>query len=464
MRVLDFNKKSGFFWLPENFEKKIPGDLVVSDGGSIELSVLGNFDEGLDEAFEMRLSSARILGFVEDEGVVTLDGCAYIKKQTALGGIGRSKIRVQSLLCGGHYEVGEVASFNQIDFHIEGLDEWLNITGISVERDYENRTATINYVKQHPVALGNFRGFEISIGFAYSFPGAPILKEAKITHGAYLSLKSIAAQPLQEFTVLIYQLTNFFGFAMNAKVSSYKIAGYNDTFVEEIPGGGEYRIPVKVFLPLRPLFDEVPQVIGPRMLFSYRTISQNAAIIFKCWLEAYEEILPALSLYFSVVQGTHRYADSKFLALAQGLETYHRRTSNRLLMDSEDFQTLKRHVIDSCPEKHRSWLDGKLKFANEISLAHRLKDLIEPNLPYLPKDIDQKRFVRQVVDTRNYLTHYSEELKDKAAHGRDLVELILRLEVIFVLSLIRHIGFTEAEVAVIMAKNHDLRQRLKPLD
>lgn len=48
MRIREEFKKTGYFWLPSGPEKKIPGTLVISDGGEIELEVVGLFDESIE--------------------------------------------------------------------------------------------------------------------------------------------------------------------------------------------------------------------------------------------------------------------------------------------------------------------------------------------------------------------------------------------------------------------------------
>ena len=68
------------------------------------------------------------------------------------------------------------------------------------------------------------------------------------------------------------------------------------------------------------------------MLFGFMQIRENAESIFNKWFDAYEELSPALGLYFATRTGAYQLLDGKFLALAQGLEVYHGRTLNRKRM------------------------------------------------------------------------------------------------------------------------------------
>lgn len=47
MRIEEEYIKTGYFWLPERNEHKIPGILTIKDGGDIELEVVGLFDESI---------------------------------------------------------------------------------------------------------------------------------------------------------------------------------------------------------------------------------------------------------------------------------------------------------------------------------------------------------------------------------------------------------------------------------
>ena len=67
MRIKEEYRKSGYFWLPDHPDKKIPGTLTISDGGEIELEVVGLFDEST-KALTNEEELSRIVGHVEKDG------------------------------------------------------------------------------------------------------------------------------------------------------------------------------------------------------------------------------------------------------------------------------------------------------------------------------------------------------------------------------------------------------------
>lgn len=99
-------------------------------------------------------------------------------------------------------------------------------------------------------------------------------------------------------------------------------------------------------------------------------------------------------------------------------------------------------LIENCHEEKRDWLQGKLMFANEIVLRKRIKRLIKPFKYLFGNNRNREKLINRVVDTRNYLTHYDQCLKAKAAEGRDLQILCQKMEVLFQLHFLQLIGFS----------------------
>ncbi|SDU15434.1 hypothetical protein SAMN05216296_2091 [Pseudomonas pohangensis] len=462
MRLKEEYKKSGYFWLPGNEDKKIPGTLTISDGGDIELEVVGLFDEsikGLNGEDDLN----RIIGHVEKDGFVTLDNCFYKKKNYAFFGIAKSLIHVNQALSGVAYEQDEKVTFHTVSFSIEGLNEWVGISGISVAYGDDYRTATINYTPQDEIIYNLINEFKLHIFFGYTLPGLPATTEAKITHKTYLKLSSEKARELPEFIYALHQITYLLCFAVDATVAISDVSATSNEIVMQITENKSRPVNIKIFYPSLPFPKEHPKIDFHRMLFRFAHIRENAEEIFNNWLNAYSVISPAIGLYFSAVSGSHKYLDGKFLALAQGLETYHRRTSSETLMDRSEFRSMMAKLLWMCPKENRRWLRGRLRYGNEINLGQRIKKIIEPYKSYIGNGKQRSKIIRGVVNTRNYLTHYSEELKDESVKGANLWVLCQKMEAIFQLHLLQQLGFTVSEIQEILASNYKLQQKFSEI-
>ena len=207
MRIEEKYKKTGYFWLPNNEESKIPGILSIDDGGRIELEIVGHFDEGMNSLSDDH-DLSRIIGHVEKDGLVTLDDCFYTKKNFSFGGISKSKILVNKVLGGAAWDQDEKVSFNTFSFSVDCLDEWVGISGINVDSDWNTRKATISYEPPEKISIELSNGMKLEICFAYTLPGFPNLTEAKITQRAYFRLESEELRELSDFTSIAFKITN----------------------------------------------------------------------------------------------------------------------------------------------------------------------------------------------------------------------------------------------------------------
>ena len=460
MRIEKEYAKTGYFWLPEQQENKIPGVLTIKNGGDIELEVVGLFDESI-KALNGDDDLSRIIGYVEKDDLVTLDNCFYTKKNISFGTISKSKILVTRVLSGVAYDKNEEVTFNSLSFSVDCMDEWVGISGINVQSDWDKRTATISYKPPENIDFSLNDGMKLEICFAYTLPWFPNTTEAKITQRAYFKLSSETLKPLQDLIEIIYKLTNFMCFAIDTTVTLKKLKATSMERQEETSEGKSYPVPIYIYYSSIPYSEKVPQKKGHQMLFNYDSIKTNAQSIFNNWLNAYEILSPALNLYFSTKIGAQKYLDGKFLALVQGLETYHRKTSDEKLMDEREFKLLVNTVKKSCPDKNMDWLEGRLIHGNEINLGKRLKKIIEPFKEHLGTSKERSKLLRKIVDTRNYLTHYSEELKDKSAEGRELWLLCQKMEVIFQLHFLKVLGFNDDGIKNVIENCYPLKNKIK---
>ncbi|MGX5660318.1 ApeA N-terminal domain 1-containing protein [Castellaniella ginsengisoli] len=461
MRLEEDYIRAGFFWLPDNPDKKIPGILTIKNGGEIELEIVGLFRSDKEELLGNN-SYDRIAGDIEKDGLVTLDKCFYTKKSIAFGGISKSKIHVGYVLSGVAYEPGEDVLFDRFSFSTDCLNEWMSVTGIKIDQDFDQGTACIEYTRPAPICYSFKNGMSLEINFEATIPGSSWTEEVKISQRVRLTLRSAALKPLSEFIATTHKITNFLCFAIDTVVSIKDVTATCKEITFEISDGMHHPKPIKVFYRSIPFSDKESAQNFHLMLFTHKTIEENAGEIFNKWLEAYEAIAPAMSLYFSTKTGAQRYLDGKFLALAQGLETYHRRSSHEMLMDEATYSELAARLMENCPPEHADWLQGKLRYGNEISLSTRLKRVVEPFKKHLGTKTEIKRLIRDIVTTRNYLTHYSEELKDVSCKGPELLALCSKMEVIFQLHFLQVIGFTETEVDQVVNNSFSIKGKLAP--
>jgi len=86
--------------------------------------------------------------------------------------------------------------------------------------------------------------------------------------------------------------------------------------------------------------------------------------------------------------------------------------------------------------------------------------MVKPFKDLFGNEKERGSFIRKVVDTRNYLTHYDSGLETKAASRESLQELCMKLEALFQLHFLRLIGMDSESIKSIANKNPTLCHKL----
>jgi hypothetical protein len=115
-------------------------------------------------------------------------------------------------------------------------------------------------------------------------------------------------------------------------------------------------------------------------------------------------------------------------------------------------------VLADCPGLIDS-LVARLKYGNEHALRKRLFDLID-RMDESTRDIigiDTGPFVEAIRNTRNYFTHWSEELKDDALQDYELVKAVEKLRVIASVVLFMELDMARDEINEAISKDPFIR-------
>lgn len=176
---------------------------------------------------------------------------------------------------------------------------------------------------------------------------------------------------------------------------------------------------VDIYIPglINPPRKEIPFEF--EMLLSFQKIEDMASQIFQKWFENIKVFDPAYDLY-NVVQYTPELTlESKFLFMAQALEF------------------LATHHLFKEAERMENKLSLKMKIENLVL------DLQELTCKVFNPD---EEFIKAFVTTRNYLTHWNPHKKDKSWKGNDLHFAILKLDVLFKLTILKQLGLSQEKL------------------
>lgn len=473
MRLPEPIEKSGFFWLPEDANTCLPGILRISKLGEVKLEVSGfSPDPSSSRLLDDPLVGpkdkffSRIVGIVGKNEQVTLEECSLVDGVSHLGGLRSATFGANRAFVGSIYGDRQDVTFSKINFSVEGLDEWLGISGIHTDYNRNEKRTSIDF--KLPEAIALHLPDEMEMNFVFIGTPSPlslVTTEASITQKAYISLRSreLRLRPLDDFTNLIFKLRDFFCFAMDKTVALESVTGYSKDITQSIRNGEEDKIleiPIKIYYRSLPYSEEKPKVHLPDMLFFYGDVENELGKILEGWLKNYGNSEPAFNLYFASKSGINGYLEFLFLSLVQGIETLHRRNFQETKRPNEKFEKLRNRIFENVTEDEKKWLEEKLKYANELPLRQRLRRMIKPFKSSFGNKRERDSFISKVVNTRNYLTHYDDSLARQAADGTDLWMLSRKLEALFQLHFLRLVGMENESIISIVRRNTALRRKL----
>ncbi|MGJ5630121.1 HEPN domain-containing protein [Nostoc sp. CALU 1950] len=462
-------ERVGEWWLPEMPDRKVAGILKFNPtiGGTLELlGSLINVQDG-DQPSHPQLILGNCLG-----GRVSLLNNSKIRSQLTLEGVGITIFQTR-LICDGLHIANKVdLQFLSLSIHYSYLNQWLSVSNFDIKKSYEQGELNIN-CKNNISVIQTSLGEDIKLSFdVISFHEETWVQDLEINQIAYATISFSEKRPLKEIEKIMLNFQNFLSFAIMHPVYPLIVTGI---MVAEIFDSldGSYKqgaVSVKLYRPILDGFREYQSALFPAksplfhadILFGFRKISNNFNTLIQNWFKKTDWLETVYNLYFSTFYNSNLYLNNIFLILVQALEVYHRKNPEfEQLETSEDKHTQRIELIlNDTPIEHREWLKSKLKYSNEKRLAARLQAIFE----YLSDIIlqlatardgfkrfsnkrEQKHFIRQVVDNRNYLTHYDESLKNRIGDESKLYYITEKLKIIICLCLMKELGFNKEEVA-----------------
>ena len=430
---------TGYWFLPENKEEQISGEISYSPEDGVVIKFLGHF--GDEKTLIENSYFPLILGVLQNGKKVTLIGSNKKNSTISFPGIPTMTLVSSYALVGQHFETLDDICFQQVQARFNNLYQFLNTNGIE-----EQRSAAFVNLKYTPPPNIDFsiENKLLSIQFlgSASYAGDNH-KSFTILQDAHLQVKYDADTSINE---ILEDLSVFQGFLTFATFES----SYPTKITFPIRNGNSFES-YKVELFFRRIVER--RAKGNKhfqYLFNYPQIQDCFQEVISNWWEHYDKLEPIIDLYLrSFYYYSANFSENQFLEIMHALESYHRRNYNNSLYAKPVFKEIKSEILAAVPEKHRPLLTEKLNFANEPALQRRLEELFScvDSYDFIKRIVpDTKIFIREIKQTRNYFTHYSKELESKSLKGVELYYATMKLRVILTILLLKKINIPEDSI------------------
>jgi hypothetical protein len=462
----------GRWWLPESPENEVPGELIYSPDDDVRLELQGDLHAPDDGGFHPPIfrNAGLILGITLKGKEVSLLDCTQLKGNVTLGEsrvIPQTAFRCKYAFIGYHFESSVTVKFKEILVRFTQLDDWFDQNPFHYEQSNSFSEVNLGYnaPESCQATVGEYTILFFSVGPSLSRPSAG---EFSISQKAWIKITSINCERnFQDFLPVIRRIQDFLTLGVGIPVFPIEMEGFCESNTQILENGKVYPYSIQIFYALPWQAKPMRRIYPTEMVFTLKYLQDRLEIFLQNWFAKSDDLKPVLDIYFSLLYRDDIYAEFRFLGLAQAIETYHRRMyGGKYQPDDEYIAGLYKRFLQVIPSDinrsfRKSLTEGKLRFANEYSLRKRLQELIRSlqNIllfPFIADTTERNKFIDQVCNTRNYLTHYDIELQSKAATtGEEIYQLQIELRAILDALFLRDIGFAVDGINELLNKNRN---------
>jgi hypothetical protein len=452
----------GVWWLPETPEKRVHGTLFYTPQ-EIKLELSG----GLREVDMQKLgiveippSTPVIYGSAETLGQCTLFQNGESSKTMPLGGQPTSSTWESRMLFTGVH-ISDPLNFEYSDWTIafDGLEEWIGVGPFRWDNTKNGQRpveVTAHYVQPEIISVKIVSlHAQLRIDYAVNV-SLSIFRSLTLEHSTFVILQPDSPKQLEWYFKSLRDIQNFFLFCIGEPVFPKMITAHvlsQEQEEEESP-----RKEISVYFRV-PHIREQERLSPALMPMPLRSIRHMLPEMLNHWFSKGEKLQDAYNLFFSTIYNTESFVQSVFLSLTQALETYSRAVHDALYLPSAEYEkvsvALNSAIPSDTPQDLKVSLKSRIRFGNEYSLRKRLMMIMNSLEEKTTKLIcdDTARFIARIVDTRNYLTHYTEELREKAVKNNDLQFANYRMQLLLTILLCKEMGVNETSIRSVLMSN-----------
>lgn len=399
----------GYWWLPNLEENKLPGTLTFSQEDGASLEILGVFDIKKTPQVEKPII---ILGNTQQGKPITLYKCFYTHWIDSLTGLGGSKYHVHVIFEGVQFDSEDKIKFHELYGSYTDLDAWVGIYGFTIEYDH-NDGKFISKVKYEKPASQFFDindDFEVGIGFSSHGPGKSIIQtEVKISQRACFIVKSKNGGG--SFDDLFAQLNIFSSllqFAVQRIPYPISVFGLSQENSQQRDGKEPYYPEVKIYYePIESILSQ-KEKLPQEFLFTFGDLTAEQIV---AWFASFDKYQTVIYLYRSLFYSNRLFIDTKFLSIAQAIESLHS------ILNNANRRVFKVRILEL--------LTNKKVFINQLI-----------------SDIDL--FAERVRDTRNEFVHHDKH--PLTFQKEELLSAIYLLTIVVEIYLLGIIGVSDEKV------------------
>lgn len=458
-------RRRGYWWLPDDSSSPVPGTIRFDPQGACELELDGSLGP-TEHGEQSRGNTDLVYGKTRDGKDCTLVGAFEVARRSSGVGVESSRLVFNRLLIGDGPCDPETTCFTHCTVDIAGLGEWMErdpLSGIiSPKPDSDGTYGSITYARPESVDIP-IQSRDAIICIEPRLSGHYSYRVRQIEYREELVIRPREPRPYQWYLDIVFDFRDLLDLFLNRTAPIGSIALYSDSDAED--SGRRSTWPAKhdvCFRPVGPLYDRKQNT--ELVPFPYPVLANDLQRIVDEWFRAGERTSTLARLRFGALASERLTPEFSFLALMQGLESFHRATQAGMYLPRREYDAIAEAMEQAIPQQTppdlRASLRSRLKYGNEHALRKRMNDLVD-SLPGALRGMifgDEVMSVARMVDARNYIVHRDESLRATSMTPGELIRAANRLDLLASYHLLRQAGLS-AELLEKQMTQHSAFQR-----
>ncbi len=449
----------GLWWFPEKQAPALMGTLSFDpeNGGALELT-----EQITDHSQPPTITCSRnydIIYGAAGGAQVTLTGCNLLSRQSPVPsihvfGFSVSSVHFNHQIAKPEEQILEESSlcYSQLTLSYTHLDEWMGPVGF-LEDDRCYRRERFEPIEVELPEQND------KLTFWFGNSSYRSATELSMKNRARISIERRDHSHFNNYKwYTIFSLSNLLTLAAGEPNFPFKVTANTKD--------GIFR--TDIFYKSEGYIDNPKPVNGRDMLFTLDDLDAEFTACISAWISKHFWLWLTTDLYIQTVYHPTLRPTTKFLLLAQALESYHTNSSHinssrkDVYLPSAKYKPIAKKVRNAIPDCVDEPLLGSLRSriggANKYTLRSRLVAICEHLSDYDSGAIaetvgDHENFAKALTSLRNRLTHHPVKDFD---HYADMLELGLRLtksmEVLVRLCLLSELDLPHQRVAKLMRR------------
>jgi hypothetical protein len=447
---------SGEWWLPDNPGEKLYGTLRYSPT-NIELELSGTLAEITDAHLTLGASTFKdhpcVHGLTHERQKFTL------LRVGAFSLSATTKYNASHIITDKHVPALVELKVRRISFYCDHLDKFICRDLFSQEKDGHGRdfkSYTIKYTQPDKIAW-RIDGIGATLDLQTSMRASSNRDEQwhKLHAQSHVTITPDTHHDLEWYVDQIWRFCYLLTLITDEVTSPTGI----EIYLEDDKYSGWHLYNSAKSRPIN-------EMSAPSFLFHLAHLIDIFESILNKWFSVSDTLLDSIHLLMDAQRSQGHNVEGRFLLLAHAVEVISRATTSSEYMPKADYDIVIKAMNESIPTNvdsdHRMSLKSKIKFGNEFAFHKRIKVLLESLSEECQRIVcsDIGKFSRGIADTRNYYTHFTDELRLKALPVIPMYWATEKLSFLMRIVLLRYLGISEEKIAKQMNRHHRLLQKI----